>query len=290
MKIAVVGTGNVGSALLFHLADVPGIDQALVMNIQDEWSYAAIMDVASAKPEAALNFEVAFFNRLGETDIVALTSGAQMQVGQTGKDVLEANIQITQKILDSATLKPNVIIIGLATPVDDITGFIQQNYQLPTQHVMGFGGDLDKNRLAYLLTQRGISTDGIDVIGEHGGRTIPVYSSQKDMENVAEKVRNFLGEITAQGGRPRNLATGLMLARLIDSIVNDRKRVHNVCGFHPHYNMYITWPFCIGKHGLSAPENVDLNEKAQQWLNELVTRKQNEFLKVNYERTLSGSK
>ena len=36
MQVAVVGTGNVGSALLIHLVDVPLIDEILVMNLKDE--------------------------------------------------------------------------------------------------------------------------------------------------------------------------------------------------------------------------------------------------------------
>ncbi len=282
MNVAVVGTGNVGSALLFHLVDVPGIEKILVMNIQDEWSQSAIMDVASANPVPALKLEVASFSRLAEADVIALTSGAQMEVGQTGKDVLEANIRITKNILDSATLKKDVIIIALATPVDDITGFIQQNYQLPANHVMGFGGDLDRNRLRYVLAQRNIAYHDVQIIGEHGGRTIPVYAGQQDFEEIAENVRNFLGKITTQGGRPRNLATGLLFANLIESIVNDRKMVHNVCGFHPAYQMYITWPYHVGRQGVGEPEKIALGTIAQSWLNDLVSRKHVEIQSLNH--------
>lgn len=87
MKVAVVGTGNVGSALLFHLVDVPSIDEILVMNVEEDWSKAAITDVASAKPEAALKFSAAPFQRISEPDILVLTSGVQMKEGETGKDV-----------------------------------------------------------------------------------------------------------------------------------------------------------------------------------------------------------
>lgn len=281
MNVAIVGTGNVGSALLFHLADVPGIEKILVMNIQDEWSQAAIMDVASAKPVAALKLEIASYNQLGEADVIALTSGAQMEVGQTGKDVLAANIKLTKNLLDSARLKKGVIVIALATPVDDIAGFISQNYQLQRNQVMGFGGDLDRNRLRYVLAQRDIESSDVQIIGEHGGRTIPVYPGQQHLEEVADNVRNFLGKITAQGGRPRNLATGLLFANLIDSVVNDRNSIHNVSGFHPSYQMYITWPYHIGRKGVGAPEHVTLESLAQSWLDKLVSQKQEEIVRLH---------
>jgi L-lactate dehydrogenase len=288
MNVAVVGTGNVGSALLFHLADVPGVEKIFVMNLNDDWSYAAIMDVASAKPVHASRFCIAPFSRLGEADVIALTSGAQMKAGQTGKDVQEENIRIMEAILDSTGLKTSAIIIALATPVDNITAFIQKRYQLPVNQVMGFGGDLDRNRLTYVLQARGKKVGDIQVIGEHGGRTIPVYQDQEDFEEVADKVRNFLGEITTQGGRPRNLATGLLFARLIDSVVNNANRVHTVSGFYPDYGLYITWPFQIGRNGVGAPQPVSITGRAAESLNELIAYKREEIERIANGRALSG--
>ncbi len=161
MKVGVVGTGNVGSALLFHLVDVASIDEILVMNVEDDWSKAAIMDVASAKPEAALKFSVAPFRRIGEPDLLFLTSGVQMKEEETGKDVLAGNIGLMNAILDSAPVKSSAILIGLATPVDDITAHIQKRCGLPYRQVFGFGGDLDRNRLAYVLSQHQIPPEGI---------------------------------------------------------------------------------------------------------------------------------
>ena len=138
MKVAVVGTGNVGSALLFHLVDVPSVDEILVMNIEDNWSKAAIMDVASAKPEAALKLSIAPFQRISEPDIVLLTSGVQMKEGETGRDVLARNIEVMNVILDAAPVRSSAILIGLATPVDDITAHIQERLCLPYPQVFGF--------------------------------------------------------------------------------------------------------------------------------------------------------
>ena len=273
MKVAVVGTGNVGSALLFHLVDVPLIDEILVMNINDDWSKAAIMDVASAKPEQALRCSVAAFQRISESDILLLTSGVQMKEGETGRDVLAGNIEVMNTILDTAPIKASAILIGLATPVDDITAHIQKRYGLPYRQVFGFGGDLDRNRLAYVLSQRRIPAQGIGVVGEHGKNTIPVYPGEVDFEEVARKVGNFLGEITAQGGRPRNLATGPLMARLVESILTDSRRVHHVCGYHHEYGLYLTWPFRIGRQGIDGPEPVTLFPRAEERLKTLIGRK-----------------
>ncbi|HSB07297.1 MAG TPA: hypothetical protein VLK23_19125 [Thermodesulfobacteriota bacterium] len=273
MKVAVVGTGNVGSALLLHLVDVPRVDEILVMNVEDDWSKAAIMDVASAKAEEALKLVVAPFRQVSEPDILVLTSGIQMKEGETGSDVLAGNMEVMNMILDTAPVKRSAIVIGLATPVDDITAHIQKRYGLPYSQVFGFGGDLDQNRLAYVLSQHGTPTQGIHVIGEHGKNTIPIYAGEKDYDEVKKRVGNFLGDITTQGGRPRNLATGLLLARLVESIVMDLNRVHHVCGYHPEYKLYLTWPFRIGRKGVVGPEPVTLLPKAEFKLKDLINKK-----------------
>lgn len=273
MKVAVVGTGNVGSALLLHLADVPSVEEILVMNVEDDWSKAAIMDVASARPDAALRMEAAPFSRINEPDILMLSSGVQMKEGETGRDVLSRNLEVMNAILDTAPIRPSAIVIGLATPVDDVTAHIQKRYRLPHSQVLGFGGDLDRNRLAYVLSRHGIPNQGIHVVGEHGKNTVPVYEGEKDYDEVKKRVGNFLGDITAQGGRPRNLATGLLLARLIESIVMDLNRVHHVCGYHPEHGLYLTWPFRIGRKGVLGPEPVALPPKASASLTALIEKK-----------------
>ena len=90
---------------------------------------------------------------------------------------------------------------------------------------------------------------------------------------MRKRVGNFLGDITAQGGRPRNLATGLLLAKLAESIVMDLNRVHHVCGYHPDYSLYLTWPFRIGRKGILGPEPVNLLPRARADLLALVEKK-----------------
>ncbi len=53
-------------------------------------------------------------------------------------------------------LAPQATLIVLATPVDDITALAQWKTGLPPTRVMGFGGDLDRNRLASILLAQGM--------------------------------------------------------------------------------------------------------------------------------------
>jgi hypothetical protein len=219
-SVAVVGTGNVGSALLLHLLDVPNIERILVMNLEDDWSTAAIMDAASAKPAAASRLVVSHYSELGRCDVIAVTSGAQMKSGQVGTDVLHANTQIMDVILDQASLKPRAVLISLATPVDDITVHIQARYGLPRSHVIGFGGDLDHNRLAFVLRKHGLPTRNIgwwaSTAADH-----PLLQRECGLRTRGGGCGTS-GQHHGPGRKPAHLATGLLLARLIGDVVNNR--------------------------------------------------------------------
>ena len=273
MQVSIIGTGNVGGALLTYLMDVPSIDKILVMNIEDEWSKAAIMDAASAKPETALKLVVAPFHQLSESDLILLTSGVQMKKGETGKDVLQKNIDITNSILDNVPIKSSAIIIAVATPVDDITAHIQKRYKLPKNQVLGFGGDLDRNRLIYLLRRKGKFVLEPDVVGEHGKNSIPVYKGEENYRELANNVRNFLANITTLGVTVRNFAAGLLLVEVVKSITTDSNNIHYVCGYHPDYKIYITWPFHIGIKGLLEPKPLTMGPCAKEEFESLIEKR-----------------
>jgi len=273
MQVSIIGTGNVGGALLTYLMDVPSIDKILVMNIEDEWSKAAIMDAASAKPETALKLVVAPFHQLSESDLILLTSGTQMKKGETSRDVLQKNIDITNSILDAAPIKRSAIVIAVATPVDDITAHIQKRYKLPKNQILGFGGDLDRNRLIYLLRREGKFIQETDVVGEHGKNSIPVYKGEENYRELANNVRNFLANITTLGVTVKNFAAGLLLAEVVKSITTDSNNLHYVCGYHPDYKIYITWPFHIGIKGLLEPKPLTLGPCAKEEFESLIEKR-----------------
>ena len=273
MQVSIIGTGNVGAALLIYLMDIPSIDKILVMNIEDEWSKAAIMDAASAKPETALKLVAAPFHQLSESDLILLTSGVQMKKGETNQDVLQKNIDITNSILDSAPIKRSAIVIAVATPVDDITAHIQKRYKLPKNKVLGFGGDLDRNRLIYLLKRKGQFVHEPDIVGEHGKNAIPVYNGEENYEELANNVCNFLANITTLGVTVRNFAAGLLLVEVVKSIITDSNNIHYVCGYHPDYKVYITWPFHLGIKGLLKPKALTMGPHAKEEFESLIEKR-----------------
>lgn len=274
MKVAVIGTGNVGWALVANLAQRPDIDQILVSSRSQDRVEALIMDICSANPKAFGKIRYAEARQISDADVIVLTSGVQMKPGQTARDVREPNIGVTRESLSGVQLKPSAILITLATPVDDITIFAQLLTGHPHRQVFGFGGNLDRNRLEYVLRTKGMPSGKIELVGEHGGNAIPVYPGEEQYEDVAKEVRGFLRRVTSlAGGETRNLSTAVLLSELIESIAQDSRKAHYLCGFHPEYGIYLTWKFAVGRAGISAPEKIAVSGKAKDDLDALVVKR-----------------
>ncbi len=262
--------GNVGCALLHYLAGIQNIDQVFVISRKEKTALAAILDVASASPQGAAKMNFANYESLSHADVVVLTAGVQMKAGQTGKSVLKDNLEITDTILNSCSLKPSAILICLATPVDYITAYVQKKTRLPLKQVFGFGGDLDQNRLKYILRDKSKIAKQASIVGEHGANAIPIYEGEADYDRVASELRRFLAKITAYAGDTKNLATGKLLGLLIQSIVSAKKDTHYLCGYHEELGLYLTWPFSVGRSGIIHSLEVSLQTRAQSDLDKLI--------------------
>lgn len=270
MRVAVVGTGNVGSGLLYFLAASPNVDEVLVMSRRWSKSRAAVMDVASARPHGALKLIPSPYAHMSWADIVVLTAGATPEAVPDRQELHAVNRTIIGDILDQSEWPSSTKLIVLATPVDDITAFAQRETGLPHARVMGFGGDLDRNRLASVLLALGQQAESIHIVGEHGRKAIPVYPGEEEYEQVASQVRRYLATIIELAGPPRNLATSVLLGALVTTIATDAQKVHHVCGYHPKFGVHLTWPFKVGRAGLIAPDVLHPGKRAQADLEALV--------------------
>jgi hypothetical protein len=132
--------------------------------------------------------------------------------------------------------------------------------------------------LRYVLAQNGTSDPFAAVcVGEHGSRTIPVYQSEENYVDTMAKVRGLLKNITAKAGSPRNLATGVWLAKLAITLTQSEPCLHNVCSYVPAYNAWLTWPCHLTSLGVLSRPSVDLGAHARQALAFLLEQKSKEL-------------
>ena len=278
MNVAVVGCGNVGSNLLQYIAGMPSIDGIFAIGREgfDAKVKAAILDVAGYKPRDAHKIIGANRSSLKEADIIVMTAGFKAEKGESPRETMKRNLSIVDHNLEGVKVKDSAIIINIGGPIEIVTSYLQRKSELSQAQVMGFGGDLDFNRLIYVLEERGFEAKGTAIVGEHGLRTIPVYDGGRDYDVISIKVRCFLEEIGELSGQKRNLATAPLLANLIRDVIEDTGRIHYISGYHHDYHRYITWPYRIGRRGILEPERLVLPSRAKRELDSLLELKDKE--------------
>jgi hypothetical protein len=273
MRLAIVGVGTVGSAALLALpriASADCIDHVWIISRSTKTATGALLDAASAFPDFALRCSIAGKTRLSEADVIVFCAGALREADESRGQHLAKNARILEDYLRDIRLKPEALLIVVSSPVDDLTVRAHALSGLSRAKVFGFGGDLDYRRLRYVLSTDNQDASQVFVIGEHGPRVIPVYAGKAAFAKVALQVRTFLQETTNDQGRPRNLSSGVLLAQLINTVTCGVSTQHFVCGYHPEYAVFLTWPFLLGREGLIEPKLVKMRPQSEAELKKLL--------------------
>lgn len=272
-RLGIFGAGNVGSELIMQLAARDLADEVIVAARNSLQSEAAVLDAGSAYPEVASTFKVADHLE-GAFDVIMITAGAKPHGFMSQQELLQTNVEIVVSAMQQATCQ-KLVVIG--TPVDTVAEKIANITQFQDMQVIGFGGQLDAARTMYALLKRGIKISSpVYAIGEHGPRTIPVYDGEEAYETIHEEVGGFLGRIK-QAGEPRNLATGVQLARLIEALTGEESTLCVSALDDDFDGLSITWPYVVNQSGLSSKVAIPaLGSKATALLDELVQTRHSE--------------
>lgn len=245
-KLGIFGCGNVGAALVMQLAEHDIAHEVYIASRHIGHAEAAILDAASACPETAAKFIHA--EKLdGKFDVVVVTAGETPHGKITQDELLQKNLDIVTTALENVESR---IVVVIGTPVDRLTEKLSRLPQFKDRQVIGFGGQLDLDRTRYALVQHSvIVADEVGyAIGEHGPRTIPVYTGEEKYNAVRADVTTTLKRIAAHGPA-RNLATGVQLRRLMQALAGEEKVLCVSVPDVEHDSLSVTWPYVINHKG-----------------------------------------
>lgn len=270
-RIGVVGSGNVGSGLVMELSRSGFDGQVEVCSRDENRALAAIADASSAFPEGAKGFVAKEFLN-GEYDLIVVTAGLLPSSNMSGEELLAANIEIAVSSLSDIVAK-TVVVIG--TPVDRLTEELAGLPEFKETRMIGFGGELDRARIRTSLISRAIEFEQVYAVGEHGPRTIPVYDGEKDFQDVAGDATTVLKGIMASTPAPRNMATGVQLMRLIDSL-NGKAAVHCISTVDEDFDsLSITWPREVSGESI-IKQDITVGDQAKNALEQLLDKRRQE--------------
>ena len=215
--------------------------------------------------------------------MVVITSGIPRKPGMTREELIGINAGIVKTVAENVLkYSPDTIIVVVSNPMDTMTYLALKATGLPKNRIIGMGGALDSSRFrTYLSLALDKPANDISamVIGGHGDTTmipltrlasyngIPV--SQFLSEEVLQKVAadTMVGGATLTGllGTSAWYAPGASVAYLVDSILNDQKKMIAcsvfVEGEYGQNDICIGVPCIIGKNGVEEILDINLNDQ-----------------------------
>ena len=307
MKVTIVGAGNVGASCAEYIAIKSIASEVVLLDIKNGFAEGKALDLMQTATTLGFNSRVKGvtndYSATKDSDVVVITSGVPRKPGMSREELIGINAGIVQSVASSILEhSPNTVIVVVSNPMDTMTYLTLKATGLPKKRVIGMGGALDSSRfktyLSLALDKPANDIHGM-VIGGHGDTTMipltrlasyngtPVsqHLTDEDLEQVAASTMVGGATLTKLLGTSAWYAPGASVAYLVDSIVNDQKRMIPCSvlldGEYQQEDLCIGVPCIIGKNGLESIVDVQLNEVEQEKFNQsaAAVKTMNEALK-----------
>lgn len=290
MKVTIVGAGNVGATCADVISYRGIASEVVLIDIKEGFAEGKAMDIMQCATTTGFNTKVVGstndYTKTAGSDVVVITSGIPRKPGMTREELIGINAGIVKSVSDNVLAhSPNAIIVVVSNPMDTMTYLALKATGLPKNRVIGMGGALDSSRFKYFLSQA-LDKPSNDVqgmvIGGHGDTTMipltrlasyngsPVsnFLSQEEMDKVAADTMVGGATLTKLLGTSAWYAPGASVAYLVDSILNDQKRMIPCSvmleGEYGQNDICIGVPCIIGKNGIEQIVDVQLNDAEKE--------------------------
>jgi malate dehydrogenase len=290
MKVTVVGAGNVGASCADVISYRGIASEVVLLDIKEGFAEGKAMDLMQCATNTGFNTQITGvtndYSKTANSNVVVITSGIPRKPGMTREELIGINAGIVKSVAENVLkFSPEAIIVVVSNPMDTMTYLTLKATGLPKNRIIGMGGALDSSRFRYYLS-KALDKPSNDVsamvIGGHGDTTmipltrlasyngIPVseFLSKEALEKVAADTMVGGATLTGLLGTSAWYAPGASVAYLVDSILNDQKKMIACSVFlegeYGQNDICLGVPCIIGKNGIEEilTINLDENERA----------------------------
>ena len=289
MKVTIVGAGNVGATCADAIATKHIASEVVLLDIKEGFAEGKALDMMQTATTLGFNTKIVGttndYTKTTNSNVVVITSGIPRKPGMTREELIGINAGIVQSVADNILAhSPDAIIVVVSNPMDTMTYLTLKKTGLPKNRIIGMGGALDSSRFKTYLSQA-LDKPANDihgmVIGGHGDTTmipltrlasyngIPVSTIREAdvLNQVAADTMVGGATLTKLLGTSAWYAPGASVAYLVDSILNDQKRIIPCSVFlegeYNQKNICIGVPCVIGRIGLESIVNLSLTVEEQ---------------------------
>jgi L-lactate dehydrogenase len=295
MKVAIIGTGYVGSTVAYGLTIAGTVSELVLIDVNKTIVEGEVLDInhglSFLRP---MDIRVGDYSDCADAKIVVVAAGAaQRREGETRLDLIGKNAKImadiVPRVFDAA---PDTILLMVSNPVDVLTYQAYKISGAPANRIIGSGTILDSARFRYIMSQHckvdSRSVHGY-VIGEHGDSSVVAWSLTNiagvrvdefcplcgtpcpgiEKDEISEKVKNAAFDIIKRKGAT-NFAIAMGVRRIVEAILRDEKSVLTVSSLiSGHYgieDVALSLPSIVGKGGVEKILDLPLNDHEVQGL------------------------
>jgi malate dehydrogenase len=290
MKVTIVGAGNVGATCADAIAYKRIASEIVLLDIREGFAEGKALDIMQTQTTLGFNTKVVGctndYAKTAGSDVVVITSGVPRKPGMTREELIGINAGIVKGVAENLLAhSPNAIVVVVSNPMDTMTYLALKATGLPKNRIIGMGGALDSSRFKTYLSQA-LDKPANDihgmVIGGHGDTTmipltrlaayngVPVseFLTEEQLAKVAADTMVGGATLTALLGTSAWYAPGASVAYLVDSILNDQKKMFPCSvyleGEYGQQDICIGVPCIIGKNGIESIVDISLNAQEKE--------------------------
>jgi len=288
VRVAIVGTGNVGSTAAYALLLSGLAAEIVLIDANIARAEGEAMDLNHAVPLThPTSIWRGDYPDCSGAAVTIVAAGAAQKPGETRLALVKRNAEIFGSIIPQiAKYNPEGILLITTNPVDILTFASWKMSGLPSTHVIGTGTILDTARFRYLLSEH-FSVDPRSVhayiVGEHGDSEVPVWSlaniagmhlstyapgqnipyDDAMRERIFKQTRDAAYEIIKRKGATYYaVASGIM--QIVETILRDQSTVLSVSSLIQSYagieNVCLSLPTIVNRSGVEKVLPLELSE------------------------------
>ncbi len=277
-KVAIIGSGYVGSSIAYALALRDIAREIAIIDINTEKATGEAKDIRHGiSLMGTTDLYAGDYSDCADCDLIIITAGRSRKPGETRLDLINDNVRIMRSVVDSIQqYYTRGVILVISNPVDILTLKVDEWMGLPNGMVFGSGCILDTSRFVRCVADYvGLNSGIINgyLVGEHGDSQVPVWSKvtvggiaideycrevdiQWDDEikvSLAEQTKVMGAEIIEAKGRTHyGIAT--CVCSIADAVINMRPSIASVSsrlmGEHGVRDIALSVPSVIGPAGV----------------------------------------
>ncbi len=287
MKVSIIGAGNVGASCAEYIALNRIASEVVILDIKENFAEGKALDLMQTATLNRFNTRISGstndYSKTAGSKVVVITSGIPRKPGMTREELIGINAGIVKNVTDNVLKhSPEAIIIIVSNPMDTMTYLALKESKLPKNRIIGMGGILDSSRFKCYLSMA-LNAPASDVqgyvVGGHGDTTmipltrlatyngVPVsqYLDAEKLKKVAADTMVGGATLTGMLGTSAWYAPGASVAALVDSILNDQKKLFTCCvsldGEYGQKDICIGVPVVIGKNCWEKIVDFNLNDE-----------------------------